>query len=297
MTVNSFREELNHITASVIAAIEDYHKTDPSGVVIEHTNLLRHIGQQVLLNGYLVEPNPIHLAAGLGPMFSKIPREIRDSIFEELLASGHPEFLRASKIMNLEGTSLISKYGIYRINIGFGKKANCPKINQKTADTVQNLHLRVDMTQYTSFGGGRYPQGNILEMFSNSDICRKYCNVSFDCCSTTRRLLSMEVLRFLKSFKKFEEVALSINTSGFGGISYPEHMYARIWIEVYKKYRHLSLDFACQALESDLGTAYRVQEGESTQLVFHPCCSGQGKAKDSSGKDKRKWVKWEDEKE
>ena len=128
MTVNSFREELNHMTASLIATIEEHHKMDPTGVVINHITLLRHVEQQVIPNGYLVEPNPINVAAGLGPMFRKLPREIRDMIFGEMLALGQPQFLRASRIMHQEGASRISKHSIYRVNIGFGSKANCAKI-------------------------------------------------------------------------------------------------------------------------------------------------------------------------
>lgn len=299
LTVNKFREELDHITASVVSKINGYQEINPGDVVVDCEALLHHIRQQLVPGGYLIQPNAINVSAGLGPMFRKLPREIRDIIFGKLLASGHPQFLRASKIMSLEGTSLISKHAVFRVNVGFGSKANCVKITQQVADTVQNLHLRVDMTQYTMFGLGEYPEGDILKMFSNSNICRKFCSVSFECRFTTRDLVALEVLHSLKLLKEFEEVTLKINeiTDFFGGMSYPDHLHARLWNEVYKKHRHVYLDLACQQLEPGLGTAYRVQNREGTQLVFHPRFSGQGKAKDTSGKDKCKWVKWEDGKE
>lgn len=298
MTVNNFREELNHVTAGVVATIEEYHKMDPGGVVIDRPTLLRHIDQQVTQNGYVVESNPINFVAGLGPLFCKTPREIRDMIFGKLLASGHPQFLRASMIMNQEGTSLISKHGVYRINIGFGSIANCPKITQQGADNVQNLHLRVHMMHYESFSlvFGRYPEGDILKMFNNSNIARSSCSVCFEGRNSNNDLIALDVISCLLSFKGFEEVSLSIDSAWFGGILCPDFWHARQMNEACKN-RHVSLDTACRHLELELGTAYRVQKEECAQLVFHPRCSGQGKVKDYSGKEKCKWVQWEDEKE
>lgn len=296
MTVDSFREELNHITASVIAKINGFRRLGPRGVAISREDLLDHIGQLVFPDGYLVQPNPINIAAGLGPMFRRLPREIRDMIFGEMLASGQPQFLRSSRIMNQEGTSLISKHGVYRVNIGFGSMANCPQIPQQVADTVQNLHLRVNFMDYQSFELGTYPERHILKMFSNSNIGRKSCSASFQGLGTSTYLVAFDVVHSLKSFTGFEEVALRIDTAWSGGMFYPDHLHA--WQRTAAhRIKHLSLDLACREVEPDLGTAYLVQKREGPQLVFYPRYSDQSVMKDSAGKDKCKWVMWEDRKD
>lgn len=218
-------------------------------------------------------------------MFSKLPREIRDMIFEEMLASGQPQFLRTSKIMNQEGADMIPKHGVLRINIGFGAMISHPTITQKVADTVQNLRLRVNMTDYISFALGRYPERafpKMLKMFSNPKISRKSCNVFFEGRSASHRLIALEVVYSLKLLKEFEEVTLSIDASSFGGG------------KETNQNRHVSLDIAYFELEQHLGAAYRVKEKVGPQLVFYPRGSGQAVVKDRAGKEKRQWVMWED---
>lgn len=155
-TIDSFKRELNLLITNIIAKFKDSHKIGDL-VVVSREDFLHYLGQQMITETYLPEPDTIDFAAGLGPMFLKLPREIRDITFGRLLASGHTEFLRASKILSKEGASLISKHGIYRTNIAFNSKANCPKLSQPVVDTVQNLHLRVNMRDYPFFGLGTFP--------------------------------------------------------------------------------------------------------------------------------------------
>ena len=220
-------------------------------------------------------------------------------IFREMLASGEPQLLRVSKIMNQECTSLISKHGVYRIYIGFGTVISCPTITQEVANTVQNLHLRVHMMGYVTFALGRYPErafSKMFKMFSNSNICRKSCSVSFEGQGGRNCLIALEVVYALKVLKGFEEVTLSIDAARPGETSYLAHMYA--WqLSEPRQNRHVCLDGACWELEPHLGTAYLVEKEEGPLLVFYPRCSGRGVVKDSPGKEMCRWVKWEDRKE
>ena len=193
--------------------------------MVSREDILHYLGQQMITETSLLEPDTIDFAAGLGPMFLKLPREIRDIIFGRLLASGHTEFLRASKILSKEGTSLISKHGIYRTNIAFNSKANCPKLSQPVVDTVQNLHLRVNMRDYPFFGLGTFPEKRIVEMFGNRYLCRKSCSVSLEIRYSTESMIPLDVLNFLGTVGEFEDVTLSIETDWFGGSPFPDRLF------------------------------------------------------------------------
>lgn len=294
MNINTFKKELYLIFSSVVAKVEDSHMIHGT-VQINHEDLIRLLVQQVTPNRYIVELKTIDVAAGLGPLFLKLPREIRDMVYERLLASGYPEFLRASRTMHKEATSLVSKYGVYRVNIGFGSKANYPKPTQQLADTVQNLHLRakVESSQYLNLCV--FPEKEILQMFVNSDIGRKSCSVSFEAGFATESLICLKVVDFLKAFKGFEEVTMSVKSDWLDRVFIPDHPFGGQISSIIRA-RHVNFDLIHTVLRKALGTAYWVQQGAGVQLVFYPRYSDQGKEKIVSARAGRRWRKWKNKK-
>ena len=256
-----------------------------------------HLGHQVITATSMSDSNTVDVTTDLGTLLLRLPQEIRDMILSSLLASGHPQFLRVSKAMNAQGMSLISQYGIYRINIGFGRrKTNCPQLTQPLADMVRNMHFCVNMTSYPSNHLEGLPEKRTLEMFTRKDPGRKSCSVTFEGTYINKQMVAGEVLACLMVLKEFAKVTLSTNIDWFPGQRFTEP--TREW------YRSLSacsrtrcFGYARRYLESTLGTAYRVGQGHRDQMVFYPNCFNRSKqgyhAGEGDGKLKR-WVEYAD---
>lgn len=69
-------------------------------------------------DGYIIEPKNISTPNELGPFFNKLPKKLRDMVFRDCLASGHPQFMVSSRAMRMEGLGQIFKEGVFRRNFG-----------------------------------------------------------------------------------------------------------------------------------------------------------------------------------
>ena len=254
------------------------------------------LGHQKSPAASMSESDTVDVAKSLGTLLLKLPQEIRDMILTPLLTSGHPQFLRASKTMNAQGMSLISKHGIYRINIGFGKrKTNCPELTQPLADTVHNIHFCVDMSSYPSNYLEGLPKKKALEMFTRKDPGRKSCSVAVEGAYTNNQMVAGEVLACLLMFKELGKVTLSVNIDWL-----PGQCFSELILEWYRASGACSkircFAYARGFLESTLGTAYRGGQGHRDQMVFYPRCFNRGKQGYPTGKGNGKLEQWvEDE--
>ena len=248
-----------------------------------------HLGHQMTPATSMSNSNTVDVTTSLSTHLLKLPQEIRDMILEPLLASGHPQFLRASQAMNAEGTSLISKHGIYRINVGFGKcKTNCPQLTQPLADTVRNIHFCVNMRSYPSQHLEGLPERRTLEMFTSKNSGRRSCSVTFEGTYINNQMVAGEVLACLTTFKDFAKVTLSTNID-----SLSEQCFSGPVLEWYRAVSTLSrtrcFEYARKSLESALGTAYRVGQGHRDQMVFYPHCFNRGKSGHHAGEGMANW--------
>lgn len=267
---------------------------DPNSATLSQVSH-SHFEHQMTPAIYMSEPNTVEVTASLGPLLLKLPQELRDMILSPLLASGRPQFLRVSKAMNTQGMSLMSKYGIYRINVGFGRcKTNCPQLTQPLADTVRHIHFCVDMSSYPSQDLGGLPDKRSLEMFTRKDPGCKSCSVTFEGTYINNQMIAGEVLACLILFKDFGKVTLSTK-SGWP----PGQCFSPTMLDWYRTTGACSrtgcFGYAREYLESTLGTAYRVGQGHSDQMVFYPYCSNRGKDGYPASKENGELERWGEE--
>ena len=253
-----------------------------------------HLEHHKTLATSMSDSNAEDVTSSLGALLLRLPQEIRDMILSPLLASGHPQFLRVSKAMNAQGMSLISKHGIYRINIGFGRrKTNCPQLIQSLADTVHNVHFCVDMRSYPSQHLEGLPEKRTLEMFTRKDLGRKSCSVTFEGTLINSQMVAGEVLACLMMFKGFGKVTLCTNIDWR-----PGQYFSAPTLEWYRSMgacaRIRCFTYAREYLEPTLGTAYRVGQGHRDQMVFYPHCFNRGKQGYPAGKGIGKLERWVD---
>ena len=161
------------------------------------------------------ESTSIHARRGLGPILSLLPGEIRNVIYSYLFATGHLQFLRASKALYVEGSSLISEHGIYRM--GFGSdRINYSLPSQRVVDTIRNLDICIDLGM---FGGyfwafeGR-PDLWLFEAFGEPGFVRGQCDVSLEVYPSTTAWWAKSLCTHLQLLSDFETVIVQVKIMG-----------------------------------------------------------------------------------
>ena len=217
-TFNDFKRELEVAFKSITDGVNEQLNASDAPLTLHPDSLVQFIKQYMPPDKFVVQrmQNP---SDGLGPYFDKLPRELRDQIFSDLIASGHPAFMRTSNIMEQEGKALITKEGIYRLNFGFAEKGNCPIPNPEVLATIQKVefHIRHSVNrnlfvwQYLKFRKG-------LGLIEGLSPQRKTCNVFYDlhqgCTDSVRTVFRH--LDWLEGVAGVEKVILhtGINLSG-----------------------------------------------------------------------------------
>lgn len=161
---------------------------------------------------YVAEPSSIDMEGGLGPLLFKLPGEIRNVIYSDLLSSGHPQFLRASKIMHTEGSGLIQENGIYRMNFGFPNSTNHSLSSQRVVDTIRHLDIRANVGDIGKihFMSQEFPDDWLLQAFGGPRIGRDVCNVSFELYPSIHRHYVTRVCKSLRLLSGFERVVVRV---------------------------------------------------------------------------------------
>ena len=229
---------------------------------------------------YVAKPLPIDMPGGLGRLFSKLPGEIRNVIYSDLLSSGHPQFLRASKAIHFEGSTLVQEQGIYHLKIGFSKSINHVLPSQRVADTIRHLDIRAKVSD--ALGPHSmiqdYPDIWLLQAFGGSRIRRGVCNVSFEFYPAINNTCMKRVCASLKLLSGFEKVVVraKIDRRASAPPTRKEALRAlhRIadtpvhWSDGEFRRVHRSI---CDELERNLGEPYPFGRDEhSLCYVFHP---------------------------
>ena len=149
-------------------------------------------------------------ATSLGPTLSQLPGEIRNIIYSYLLSSGHPQFLRASKALYVEGSSLMAENGVYRVNFGVFKTINYLLPNQRIVDNIRNIDICIDMDQYgdTDWIVGAPQQRWLLEAFGEVRRPRGQCSVTLEMHPWTTWKTLAGFCRQLPLFSGFETVVV-----------------------------------------------------------------------------------------
>ena len=129
-------------------------------------------------------------------------------ILGDCIASGHPEFMGASRALQKDGEAIISKRGIYRMHLGSPGDDSDQYLSEVTAEKIQNLDITFPIIE----SWGYEPSGLLLlEPFMESHIRREHCNVvllKVVCISTL--VAGIELLKPLWRFGGFKKVSLRI---------------------------------------------------------------------------------------
>lgn len=219
-----------------------------------------------------VEIPILSYAGGLGPYFSKLPRELRDQIFSDLLASGHPQLASVSRAMNIEVTALVYQKGVCRVNLGYDiyehkagvLKENCTRPVKKVIDSIRNFSIKVKVKDFSSPRSGETGEIQHIDTFMGFPLRQGYCNIR-GCCNTYAKgyfgMLLWNLVLIARGLIEYETVVLHIDTDKFLEHGYEEWEVHRIFT------------FRCSSkkyVEPLLGQEIVRSDKDGLQLVFHP---------------------------
>lgn len=213
-----------------------------------------------LETSYAGEPSSIDTQGGLGPFLLKLPGEIRNMVYSDLLSSGHPQFLRTSKAIYIEGSGLIQEKGIYRMNFGFPNSINRSLPSQRVVDTIRHLDIRANVSDIgrTPFMIQDFPDIWLLQAFGGPRIGRDVCNVSFESYPSINRICVTRVCRSLRLLSGFERVVVRVKIDSRNPVHWSDYKFHSVYGLIRAE------------LEQVLGKPYFGQDEDGLCMNFHP---------------------------
>ena len=232
---------------------------------------------------YVMESVSIDMRGGLGPLLLKLPGEVRNMIYSDLLASGHPQFLRSSKAMHSEGIGLMAEKGIYRVHFGFRNWKNLSLPNQHVVDTIRNLDVCANLSgeETAPPTSGEFPDVWLLQAFGGPDVVRGQCNVLFEGHSSSILICVTRTCRSLRLLSEFQKIIVRIKLDWVSSTNGPRLVYSMldaVWIEERNdvpahwsdtKFRWI-YDLIRRELERNLGKGHLGRDERGLRLVFYP---------------------------
>lgn len=213
-------------------------------------------------------------ARGLGPSFGKLPRELRDPIYSDLIASGHPQFMSVSRVMNAEGMDLIYKKGVFKMGFDLDvstqelvfREFTLPTAN--IVDKIQDLRVRIrsgrkflpkDMQVYAK-------AFSRLRMFGDSPVTHGTCTIVFDLAPCCTSKLFQDIARSIEGLTNFDTVVMRMDSDSRATKSMPEDK-RRAWI----KSRADNCTRLLQAgFKTHLGQGDVELDIDGLRVIFHP---------------------------
>ena len=202
------------------------------------------------------------------PLLYRLPTELRLMIFRDCIASGHPQFMQASRILQHEGQVLISKEGTYRMHLRYSKDDNGQRPSREVAQMIQNVHVIVDTTELTDdrtyFEANTVPLGWDRLRFAASPDLRGQCHIHLKVGCVLIALYNDQILSLLCHLHGFERVVLRIEANGT-----KQHTGPFSWMCTGPNEK-VALKLISELLEKCLGEAEVVEGRDGFLATFYP---------------------------
>ena len=262
--IESFAQKLELILFDITCTIQAAQTTVPLHVDKEW--IMCRVREQIGDGGYTIMPESSSKTSnGLGPFFTAIPRELRDMIFADCLASGFPQFMASSRAMREEGLGQIWAKGVYRMNFGIIAKdgPECFEYMPENAEKIQHIRIRVKATMIPSPEFWSSIELEAIEQFGGSEIRRKTCKVLLDIGDAKYVYIGNEFFDALKTLVGFEEVELRV--------VFPGRTFPRRWQKNRNSYQtRMVYGFCGEYLESTLGRPHSGSDEGGQFIRFFP---------------------------
>ena len=144
---------------------------------------------------------------GLGPFLSKLPTELRFMVLGNCIASGHPEFMRASQALHQDGRALIFEKGTYRMWFGPGLEDNGEEPSPYAFGRIRKFDITLDLRIRNE------PLDDALLGLYLLELSRgegRKCVMRFRTGCGLKVASDFKTLELMEYFRGFEEVVLRV---------------------------------------------------------------------------------------
>lgn len=200
-----------------------------------------------------------------------LPTELRFMILGDCIASGHPEFMRASRALQKDGQAIICKEGVYRMRFGAGIDDKGQRPSQEVANAIQNIEITIDLmkidwTKIILDLANATPANPVLGRsltFAGSQILRGHCEVVVQIKCALDVELTCEVMGHLSLFERFKEMSLRMERHRTEGLGLP-------LCTCTPKGEETAVEEMMVYLASRLGKAKLVKVENGWRMTFYP---------------------------
>ena len=275
--IDTFAQDLDTVLSNIVHMVQQQQAAATLPLQVSRDWIIRCVQEQIPPAGFTIEPkNPPPSSQGLG-QFNTLPRELRDVIFAECLASGYPQFLACSRAMREEGMSQVWEKGVCRMNfdnmVNLVSLAVIPtdgpevlQLTQHIAERIQHLRVRIPGTAFRPLGVWASIDFDAMRHFGGSELRRKSCTVLLEVEDDEPYTFGVEVVQALETLAGFERVDLRVVTSMKGLPGYaPVANGTYIPIHPENTYTHF-----LESLRRSLGRPSVGRDEEGLYVRFHP---------------------------
>ena len=280
MSLETFKGNLDLMVANVMSKVIEGQEASGGPLSFDRESLMQCIESSLPHQGlYTIDNSISSHAKGLGPYFSKLPVELRNQIFTDLIVSGNPQFLGLSKATHAEGMPLIYKKGIFRVNFDYEALkrehtfGNCPEPTPRILGKIQHLSVRIAVRDSPS---ALKPRGeakalSCLDMFARSPSPSTHgkCTVFIKIGPYYNARLSLDIALAIWGLTKFKMVVIhplvDVDRSDPIAQTRQEALSELSTHNENQYYGRMRVQ-----LQPRLGDGEMGSDGEELRLIFHP---------------------------
>lgn len=190
----------------------------------------------------------------------RLPRELRDEIYDYLLASGHFQILTTSRQLSQEAVESLYREAVYRMYVNSADGHRNIKPSEEVAHQIQNLNLQWDMSNFDCSRNAC----DIIDFCQKRPATRRTCHVMLEFDAHRAALLNATDISALRSLRIFQKVVFTTTMTSSTWVTSGARL-ARLRRRIPGMFRTLS-----DELGLALGPADQRGDADIRCLVFHP---------------------------
>lgn len=185
-----------------------------------------------------------------GTLFS-LSRELRDEIYDYLLASGHLQILRTSRPLSQEALESLYRKAIFRLYVNSAHQSRNIWPSGNVAGQIQNIEVQWEMSDFNCSRNAH----EVIDFCQNSQAARGTCHIILKFNTWRATLLNATDIFALRNLRVFQKVCFKSMMKDS----------TKLRGRILKIFKMLSNELGLA-----LGPADNREDVDAQYLVFHP---------------------------
>ena len=196
---------------------------------------------------------------GQGTLF-RLPRELRDEIYDYLLASGDLQILRTSRPLSQEALRSLYRKAVFKVHMNSTNSFRNVKPSKNVVDKIQNIKIQWDLSDFSS----SHNAFEIIVLFHGYQVARGTCHVLLRFDAWRAALLRPADIHALRILRVFRTVMLEVKIKDSTSAISSDRL-DKLRSRTLSVFRVLS-----DELRAALGSADQREDADARYLVFRP---------------------------